>query len=78
MDESLPATAPSAHPGFSKGSLGPHVTIIMIGTSVCNKNHSLTMISQVVAMTQWDNPALLTQWQQVRVRLDNYRFFPKN
>ena len=29
-DESLPATAPSAHSGFSKGRLGLHVMIIMI------------------------------------------------
>ena len=30
IDESLPATAPSAHSGFSKGRLGLHVMIIII------------------------------------------------
>ena len=30
IDESLPATAPSAHSGFSKGKLGLHVMIIII------------------------------------------------
>ena len=29
IDESLPATAPSAHTGFSKGRLGPHVMIMI-------------------------------------------------
>ena len=30
IDESLPATAPSAHSGFRKGRLGLHVMIIII------------------------------------------------
>ena len=30
IDESLPATAPSAHSGFGKGRLGLHVMIIII------------------------------------------------
>ena len=30
IDESLPATAPLAHSGFSKGRLGLHVMIIII------------------------------------------------
>ena len=51
-DESLPATAPSAHSGFGKGSLGLYVIKIIIGTSVCDNNHSLTIVTQVVAMTQ--------------------------
>ena len=33
IDESLPATAPSAHSGFSKGKLGIYVVLIMTGTS---------------------------------------------
>ena len=39
LGESLPATAPSVHSGFSKGSLGLSVLIVIIGTSVCDKNH---------------------------------------
>ena len=35
LDESLPATAPSAHSGFSKSRLCLHVMII-IQTSVCD------------------------------------------
>ena len=42
-EESLPATAPPAHSGFSKGSLGLYAIIIMIGTFVCDKNNSLTV-----------------------------------
>ena len=50
-DESLPATVPSAHSGFGKGSLGLYVIkIIIIGTSVWDNNHSLTIVTQVVAM----------------------------
>ena len=51
MDESLPATAPTAHSGFSKGNLGLHV-IITIGTSVCDKSHSLTISTSVIVMAQ--------------------------
>ena len=36
IDESLPATAPTAHSGFSKGRLGLDVMIIIILTSVYN------------------------------------------
>ena len=50
IDESLPETAPSPHSGFSKGSLGLYVIIVIIGTSVCDNNHSLTIVTQVVAM----------------------------
>ena len=57
-DESLPATAPSAHLGFGKGSLGIYVTKITIGTSVSDNNHSLTIVTQVVAMAQRENCAL--------------------
>ena len=47
IDKSLPATAPSAHSSFGKGSQGLYVIIIIIiiiiiGTSVCDNNHSLT------------------------------------
>ena len=55
IDKSLPATAPSAHSGFSEGSPGLYVIItiiIIIGTSVCDDNHSLTIVTQVVAMVQ--------------------------
>ena len=58
MDESLPATAPSADSGFSKGSLGLYVIKIIIGTSVCDNKHSLTIVTQVVAMAQRENCAL--------------------
>ena len=60
MNESLPATASSTHSGFSKGSLGLFVMIVIIGTSVSDKNHSLAIIAQVVAMAQWENRTLLT------------------
>ena len=65
IDASLSATAPSAHSGFSKGSIGLYVIMMIIETSVCDKNHSLTIKSQVVVMAQWDYCA------QVRVRLNN-------
>ena len=62
IDESLPATAPSAHSGFSKGSLSLYVIIIIIiiiiETSVCDNNHSLTILTQVVAMAQRENCAI--------------------
>ena len=58
MDESLPATVPSTHSGFRKGSLGLYVTVIIIVTFVCDNNHSLTIVTQVVAMTQRENRAL--------------------
>ena len=62
IDESLPATAPLAHSGFSKGSLGLYVIIIIIiGTSVGDKKHSLTNGAQVEVMAQWDNRAILIQ-----------------
>ena len=53
-DESLPVAAPSAHSGFGKGSLGLglYVIKIIIGTSVCDNNHSLIIVTQVVAMAQ--------------------------
>ena len=57
-DISLPAAAPSAHSVFSKGSLGLYVMIITIGTSVCDNNHSLTILTQVVAMAQRENRTL--------------------
>ena len=61
IDESLPSTAPSAHLGLSKASQGLYVIIVIIGTSVSDENHSLTFsTSQVRAMAQWDNHALLT------------------
>ena len=53
--QTLPVTAPSAHSDFSKGSLGLYVIIIIIvvvGTSVFDKNHSLTNRTQGVAMAQ--------------------------
>ena len=34
-EESLPATAPSAHSGFNRGSLGLCAIVIIIETSVC-------------------------------------------
>ena len=58
MDELLPVTAPPAHSGFSKGSLSLYVIIIVIGTFVCDKSHSLTITTVVVAMAQWVNCAL--------------------
>ena len=58
MDESLPATAPSAHSGFSKGSLDFYVIKIIIGTSVCDDKYSLTIVTQVVAIAQRENRAL--------------------
>ena len=61
IGESLPATVPSAHSGFSKGSLGLYVVIIIIRTSVCDQNHALSIRLQVVAMAKWENRALLTQ-----------------
>ena len=51
-DESLPATAPSAHSGFSKGRLRLHVMIIMIETSVYKFPNG-------EAMAQWQNRALI-------------------
>ena len=60
IDKSLPATAPSSHSGFSKGSPGPYVMMIITGTFVCDKNHSLTIESQIVAMAQWDDRAVFT------------------
>ena len=57
-DESLPATAPSAHSGFGKGSLGLYVIKIIIGTSVCDNNHGLIIVTQVAAMAQKENCAL--------------------
>ena len=71
LDKSLPATALSAHSGFSKGSLGLYVIIIIIGTSVCDNNQ------HVVMMEQWVNRALLILGYQVPVRLGNYRFLPQ-
>ena len=53
IDESLPATAPSAHSGFSKGRLGLYVMIIIIQTFVYNFFHG-------EAMAQKENRALLT------------------
>ena len=35
------------------------IIIIIIGTSVCDKSHSLTNKSRVIAMAQWDNCALV-------------------
>ena len=60
MDESLPVTAQSADSGFSKGSLAFYVIITEVGTSVCDKNHSLAIKAQVVALEQWEDSALLT------------------
>ena len=54
----MPATAPSAYSGFSKGSLGTYVIKIIIGASVCDNKHSLTIVTQVVAMAQRENRAL--------------------
>ena len=43
IDESLPVTAPPAHSGFSKGSLGLYgMVIIITERSVCDENHSQT------------------------------------
>ena len=67
-----------SHSGFSKGCLGLYVTVIRIGTSVCNKNHSFISRSQDVAMALRDNLAPVNIELQVRVRLDNYPFFPKS
>ena len=58
IDESLPAIAPSAHSGSSKGSLGLYVIKIIIGTSVCHNKHSLTILTQVVVMAQRENLAI--------------------
>ena len=46
------------HTGFSKGSLGLYVIKILIGTSVCGNKHSLTIVTQVVAMAQRENRTL--------------------
>ena len=59
MDKSLPATAASAHSGFSKGTLGLY--LIIIGTSICDQKYSLTIKAQVVAMALSDNRAQMTQ-----------------
>ena len=50
-DESLPATAPSAHSGFSRGRPCLHVMIIII---------RLSTIFHGEAIAQWENRALLT------------------
>ena len=55
---SLPATAPSAYSGFRKGSLGLYVIQIIMGTSVRDNKHSLTIVSQVVTMAQRENRTL--------------------
>ena len=54
----MSATALSTHSGFSKGSLGLYVIKIIIGTSVYDNKHSLTIVTQVVAMAQRENRAL--------------------
>ena len=59
--ESLPATAPPAHSGFSKGDLGLYVMIFIIGTSVCDKNDSRTIALPDMSMAQWENCALRIQ-----------------
>ena len=51
----MPATAPPAHSGFGKGNLGLYVMIIVIGTSVCDKNYSFTIGTPVMAMAQREN-----------------------
>ena len=60
IDESLLARAPSAHSGFSKGSLVLYVIVIIIGTSVCDTDNSLTGPTQDVAMAQWEGCAVIT------------------
>ena len=42
----------------AKGSLGLYVIKIIIVTSVCDNNHSLTIVIQVVVMVQRDNRTL--------------------
>ena len=59
INESLPTTAPSSNSGFSKGSLGLYVMIIII-TSVIKKA-SITIVTQAVLMVQWDIRALMTK-----------------
>ena len=54
IDESLPATAPSAHSGFSKGRPCLHTMIVIIYKSVYDFFHD-------EAMAQWDNHVLLTR-----------------
>ena len=57
----MPVTAPLAHSGFTKGSFGLYVIIIIIKikitmrTPFCDKNHSLTIKSQDVEVARWDN-----------------------
>ena len=68
MDESLPSTAPSAHSGFSNGNPGLYViiiitmiiiiiiiVIIIIGTSVCDNNHSLTIVTNKGEGSKFDS-----------------------
>ena len=50
LDESLPATAPSAHSGFSKGRPCLHY----------NDNNYIKICLRFLPMAQWDNRALLT------------------
>ena len=42
----------------AKGSLGLRVVKIIIVTSVCDNNHSLTIVTEVVAMVQRENRML--------------------
>ena len=49
---------PSAHSGFSKGSLGPYVMIIIIISCVCDNNHGLTIVTQLVGMARRGNRVL--------------------
>ena len=47
------------HTGFSKGSLGLYVIKILIGTSVCDNKHSLTIVTQVVLTGQREKSCVI-------------------
>ena len=44
---------------FSKGSLSLYVIKILIGTSVCDNKHSLTIVTQVVGMAQREKSCVI-------------------
>ena len=58
IDESLPATAPSAHSGFSQDRPCLHVIIIIL-KSVYNNIKICLRFFHGEPMAQWDNRALL-------------------
>ena len=49
---------PQLHHASAKGSLGLCVIEIKIVTSVCDNNHSLTIVTQVLAMAQREDCTL--------------------